>query len=200
MSMNILVAGATGTTGLQLVKDLVDQGHAPTALVRESSDTSDLPEGVSLRQGDLTDLQSGVCNGMDAVIFAAGSGGSTGPEMTDKVDRDGAKRLVDLAVEAGVSRFVMLSSVGADQSEPEGDLAHYLKAKHEADEHLKASGLTYAILRPVALTNDGRSADVILGDDVDKTAKASRADVAHLLAQAATTGRFDGQALDMQSA
>ncbi|AKH99986.1 NADH(P)-binding [Hoeflea sp. IMCC20628] len=200
MSMNILVAGATGTTGLQLVQDLVDQGHTPTALVRESSDTSDLPKGVSLRHGDLTDLQSGVCDGMDAVIFAAGSGGSTGPDMTDKVDRDGAKRLVDLAVEAGVSRFVMLSSVGADQSNPEGDLAHYLKAKHEADEHLKASGLTYAILRPVALTDDGRSTDVILGDDVDKTAKASRADVAHVLAQAATTGRYDGKALNMQSA
>ena len=200
MSMNILVAGATGTTGLQLVQDLIDQGYTPTALVRESSDTSYLPKGVSLRQGDLTDLQSGVCDGMDAVIFAAGSGGSTGPEMTDKVDRDGAKRLVDLAVEAGVSRFVMLSSVGADQSNPEGKLAHYLKAKHDADEHLKASGLTYAILRPVALTNDGRSENVILGDDVDKSAKASRADVAHVLAEAATTGRFDGKALNMQSA
>lgn len=200
MSMNILVAGATGKTGVQLVKDLLDQGHKPTALVRESSDTSDLPDGVNLRQGDLTDLKSGVCDGMDVVVFAAGSGGSTGPEMTDKVDRDGAKRLVDLAREAGVSRFVMLSSVGADQSDPEGDLARYLKAKHEADEHLKASGLTCAILRPVALTNDGRSDSVVLGGDVDKSAKASRADVAHLLAEAATTGRLDGQALNMQSA
>jgi len=200
MSMNILVAGATGTTGLQLVQDLVDQGYTPTALVRESSDTSELPKGVNLRHGDLTELQSGVCDGMDAVIFAAGSGGSTGPEMTDKVDRDGAKRLVDLAVESGVSRFVMLSSVGAGQSNPEGDLAHYLKAKHEADEHLKASGLTYAILRPVALTNDGHSDAVILGEKVDKRANASRADVAHLLAEAVTTGRFDGMALNMQSA
>ncbi|HSG88064.1 MAG TPA: SDR family oxidoreductase [Pseudomonadales bacterium] len=200
MSMKILVAGATGKTGLQLVRYLLDQGHMPTALVRESSDTSDLPKGASLRQGDLTDLQSGICHGMDAVIFAAGSGAGTGPEMTDKVDRDGARRLVDLAREAGVTRFVLLSSIGADQSEPDGDLAHYLKAKHDADEHLKASGLTWAILRPVALTNDGRSDDVILGADVDRSATASRADVAWLLAEAATTGRFDGSALDMQSA
>ncbi|WP_339765550.1 SDR family oxidoreductase [uncultured Hoeflea sp.] len=200
MSMNILVAGATGKTGRKLVQDILDLGHKPTALVRESSDTSSLPAGVELRNGDLTDLQEDVCEGMDAVVFAAGSGGSTGPDMTDKVDRDGAKRLVDLACEAGVTRFVMLSSVGADQSNPEGDLAHYLKAKHEADEHLKASGLTYAILRPVALTNDGRSDKVLLGDDVDKSAKAHRADVAHLLAEAATKGRFDGMALDMQSA
>ncbi|MEM5473564.1 SDR family oxidoreductase [Hoeflea sp. AS60] len=200
MSMNILVAGATGKTGQHLVQDLVDQGHNLTALVRETSDTRAFPQGVNLRNGDLTDLQPGVCDGMDAVIFAAGSGGSTGPEMTDKVDRDGAKRLVDLAGEAGVSRFVMLSSVGADQSNPEGDLAHYLKAKHDADEHLKASGLTYAILRPVALTDDGRSDSVILGEKVDKGGQASRADVAQLLAEAATTGRFDGMALEMQSA
>lgn len=200
MTMKILVAGATGKTGRHLIQDLVDQGHAPTALVRESSDTSDLPEGVSLRHGDLTDLKSGVCEGMDAVIFAAGSGGATGPEMTDKVDRDGAQHLVDLARKAGVDRFVMLSTIGAEQSAPEGKLARYLKAKHAADEHLKRSGLTYAILRPVALSDDARGNDVILGEDVDRKAKAARADVAHILAEAATTGRFDGQALDMQSA
>ena len=199
MSMNILIAGATGKTGLHLVHELLDKGHKPTALVREGSDTSKLPDGVSLRAGDLTDLPSDVCEGMDAVIFAAGSGGSTGPEMTDKVDRDGAKRLVDIGKDAGVSRFVMLSSVGADQENPEGKLAHYLKAKHEADEHLKASGLKYAILRPVALTNEGRSASVILGQDVDKSAKASRTDVACLLAEAVITGCYDGMAVNMQS-
>ncbi|WP_019956062.1 SDR family oxidoreductase [Yoonia vestfoldensis] len=200
MTMNILVAGATGKTGLHLVQELVDQGHNPTALVRASSDTTALPEGVEHRQGDLTDLQDGVCDGMQAVIFAAGSGGATGPEMTDKVDREGAKRLIDLARDAGVDRFVMLSSVGADQSGPTGEMAHYLRAKHAADEHLKASGLTFSILRPVALTDDGRGADVILGDKVDKSATAARADVAHVLAEAATTGRYDGMAQDMQSA
>lgn len=200
MSMTILVAGATGKTGQHLVQYLLDQGHKPTALVRESSDTSALPQGVDLRHGDLADLQTGVCDGMDAVIFAAGSGGATGPEMTKKVDRDGAKRLIDLANESGVKRFVMLSSIGADQSNPTGDIAPYLNAKHEADEHLKGSGMTYSILRPVALTDDGGSGDVILGEDVDKSAKASRADVAQVLAEAATTGRYDGMAQNMQSA
>ncbi|MCF7701103.1 SDR family oxidoreductase [Loktanella sp. M215] len=198
--MNILIAGATGKTGQLLTQDLLDQGHKVTALVRESSDTSTLPEGTHLRHGDLTDLPPGVCDGTDVVIFAAGSGGSTGPEMTDKVDRNGAMRLIDLAKEAGVDRFVMLSSIGADQSDPSGDLAHYLKAKHDADAHLKASGLNYAILRPVSLTDDGRSQDVILGDQVDPSAQASRADVAAVLAEAATTGTHDGHALNMQSA
>lgn len=200
MSMNILVAGATGKTGQHLVRLLIDQGHKPTALVRKSSDTRSLPQGIDLRQGDLTALETGICDGMDVVIFAAGSGATTGPEMTKKVDRDGAKRLIDLALESGVKRFVMLSSIGADQSNPTGDMAPYLNAKHEADEYLKASGVTYSILRPVALTNIGRGTDVILGEDVDKSAKASRADVAHVLVEAATTGCYDGMAQDMQSA
>ena len=96
--MNILVAGATGQTGLRLIQALKTKGHSPIALVRDSSDTGQLPSEVQIRRGDLTDLRDGICEGCEAVIFAAGSGSSTGPEMTDKVDRDGARRLVDLAV------------------------------------------------------------------------------------------------------
>lgn len=199
MTKTILLAGATGKTGRLLAQDLVDQGHSVTALVRDSSDTSVLPEAVTLKQADLTDLPPDTCKGADVVIFAAGSGGSTGPEMTEKVDREGASRLIDLARDAKVERFVMLSSIGADQSDPSGDLAHYLKAKHDADAHLKSSGLTYAILRPVALTDSGRSGNIRLGDDVDTAAEASRADVAYVLAEA-VTGKYDGRALNMQSA
>ncbi len=199
MAKTILIAGATGQTGRLLTKDLLNRGHAVIALVRDGSDVSVLPDAVTLRQADLTDLQPGVCEGADVVIFAAGSGSKTGPEMTEKVDRQGAMRLVDLAKDAGVERFVMLSAIGADQSDPSGDIAHYIKAKHDADEHLKASGLTYAILRPVRLTNHGRSADIVLGDDVEPKATVSRSDVAHLLADAATTGEHDGKALDMQA-
>lgn len=200
MTLNILVAGSTGTTGSQLVAEIENRGHTPVALLRETSDTSVLPAGVQTRVADLTDLQDDVCAGADVVVFAAGSGAGTGPDMTDKVDRDGAKRLVDIAAKSGVKRFVMLSSVGADNAHPTGDLAHYLKAKHAADAHLKASGLTYSILRPVALTDDGRSNSIKLGSAVDKSAKASRADVAYVLADAAVTGAYDGKAQDMQSA
>ena len=197
--MDILIAGATGKTGLRLVEQLKAKGHAPIALVRESSDTGALPDDVALRRGDLTNLESGVCDGCDAVIFAAGSGGSTGPEMTDKVDRDGAKRLIDLAADAGVSRFVMLSSVGADDPDPDSELAHYLQAKHEADEHLKASGLSYAIVRPVSLTDDDGSRDMRFGNEADVKGKAARGDVAAVLADAVEDDEWTGKALVMQS-
>ena len=74
--MNVLVAGATGKTGIRLVSELTARGHHPIALVRESSDTSVLPSHVELRQDDLTQLKDDVCDGCDAVVFAAGSGGS----------------------------------------------------------------------------------------------------------------------------
>ncbi|MCF7748074.1 NAD(P)H-binding protein [Sulfitobacter sp. M39] len=198
--MNILVAGATGKTGIRVTEQLRKQGHTPIALVRDSSDTSALASDVVLRNGDLTNLTADACEGCDAVIFAAGSGGSTGPEMTDKVDRDGAKDLVDIAAKAGISRFVMLSSVGADNPDPDSELAHYLQAKHDADVHLQNSGLEYAILRPVALTDDAGNRNIIFGDKVDVKAEAARGDVAAALVDAVADPEWANQALRMQSA
>ena len=76
--MNILIAGATGNTGARLAQQLEDGGHHVIAMHRDSSDTSVLPDSVQLRQADLTDLSADVCDGADAVVFAAGSGGDTG--------------------------------------------------------------------------------------------------------------------------
>ena len=190
--MKILVAGATGNTGARLVNELADRGHEPVALVRQSSDTSKLPGKAKQRRGDLTDLQDDVTDGCEVVIFAAGSGGDTSAEMTDKVDRDGAIKLIDIAEKSDVRRFVMLSSVGADDPDPDSELAHYLEAKHAADEHLKKSSLEYAILRPVSLTDDGPTGSVQLGDNVDPKGKAARGDVAVLLADAAEQDEWTG--------
>ena len=198
--MKILVAGATGNTGTRLVAELCQRGHEPVALVRETSNTGKLPDGTELRVGDLTDLKDDVTKGCEVVIFAAGSGGDTSTEMTDKVDRDGAIRLIDIAQQTGVRRFVMLSSVGTENPDPKSELAHYLQAKHDADEHLKHSKLEYAILRPVALTDDGPTGSVILGDDVDPKGKAARGDVAVLLADAAQEDDWAGAVRRMETA
>ncbi len=197
--MKVLVAGATGKTGLRLVKALQANEHAPIAMVRESSDTASLGSGVAIRKADLTDLPNDICDGCDAVVFAAGAGGAGGAEMTDKVDRDGAKRLIDLAAEADVTRFVMLSSAGAEKPDLDSDLAHYLQAKHEADEHLKASGLSYAILRPVSLTDEGGSRNIRFGDAVDLNGEAARGDVAAVLANAVDALDWDRDVRLMQS-
>lgn len=197
--MNILVAGSTGNTGLRLTRQLVEAGHNPIAMHRSSSDTSRLPADVAKREADLTQLGDDVCDGADVVVFAAGSGGDTSEEMTDKVDRDGAKKLIDIAASSGVNHFVMLSSVGAGGPDPDSDLADYLQAKHDADEHLKASGLSYTIVRPVALTDDEGKRNIRLGDDADPSGKAARGDVAAILARAATDSSLAGKVFLMES-
>jgi uncharacterized protein YbjT (DUF2867 family) len=199
MTIKVLVAGATGKTGRLLISELKDRGAEPIALVRKGSDTSVLPEGTAQREGDLTKLRAGVCDDVDVVVFAAGSGANTGPEMTEKVDRKGAQHLIDLARTANVDRFVMLSSVGADNPPEDTEMTHYLKAKQAADQHLINSGLTYSILRPVALTDDPKTNAVNLGDSVDQQGQARRGDVAAVLAEAAVTGRHDGKVQEMQT-
>jgi nucleoside-diphosphate-sugar epimerase len=80
MTKTILVAGATGKTGRHLVRTLLDQARARSRLSAKAPTQARCPKASPLRQGDLTDLQQGVCEGVDVVVFAAGSGGSTGPE------------------------------------------------------------------------------------------------------------------------
>lgn len=94
------------------------------------------------------------------------------------------KDLIDIASRKGAQHFVMLSSVGAGDPDPDSELAHYLQAKHEADEHLLQSGLNYTIVRPVALTDDDGARNLRLGEEVDPQGKAARGDVAAVLARA----------------
>jgi uncharacterized protein YbjT (DUF2867 family) len=77
--------------------------------------------------------------------------------------------------------------------DPDSEMGHYLKAKHDADEHLKASGLAYAIGRPVALTDNDWSGDMFFGDDVDPQAKAAWGDVAKVLADAVDNDAWLGR-------
>ncbi|MFJ7510483.1 SDR family oxidoreductase [Peribacillus simplex] len=137
----------------------------------------------------LSDLEGNVdkaVDNMEAIIFAAGSGPKTGPDKTTAVDKNGAIRLIDAAKKKGIERFVMLSSVGTDNPElAQEGMRHYLEAKHDADEHLKASGLTYTIVRPVALTNEQGIGKIFADEKVDHINK-SIPDVAAVLAQSVT--------------
>ncbi|WP_260320838.1 SDR family oxidoreductase [Peribacillus simplex] len=139
----------------------------------------------------LADIEGNVdkaVDNMEAIIFAAGSGPKTGPDKTTAVDKNGAIKLVDAAKKKWIERFVMLSSVGSDNpDQAQEGMRHYLEAKHDVDEYLKASGLTYTIVRPVALTNEQATGKIFADDKVDPTNKSiPRADVAAVLAQSVT--------------
>jgi len=183
--MKVLVVGANGHTGRLLVEYLANNSdHHPYAMVRNENQEKDLMEigAVEVVVADLEEDIGRVTNGMDAIIFAAGSGSKTGPEKTIAVDQEGAIKLIDAAKSSGVQHFVMLSSIGAD--DPQGPIEHYLKAKKIADDHLQNSGLTYTIVRPGRLTHDRATGKVELAEKIELMDERSipRSDVAHVLA------------------
>ncbi len=179
---NILVAGANGTTGKKIVQLLKSsQYFNPIAMVRKPEQVEQFKsENVSTVLGDLTEDITHTVENIDKVIFAAGSGGKNVVE----VDQEGAKRLIAISKMANVNKFVMLSSMGADNPEEAEDLQDYLKAKQNADEHLVNSGLNYVIVRPGTLNNSEGKGKIELKQKLNKRGDISRADVAQTLVRA----------------
>ena len=176
----ILIAGAHGTTGKKIVNLLKEsQYFNPIAMVRKEEQKNFFEsQGVDTVMGDLEEDVSHVFNTpIDKVLFAAGSGG----KKVVEVDQEGAKRLVDASKQHNIKKFVMLSSMGADNPSEAEDLQDYLKAKHNADEYLKGSGLNYAIVRPGSLTDNELTNKIELAEKLNKRGEISRNDVAQTL-------------------
>ncbi|EON93631.1 NAD-dependent epimerase/dehydratase [Marinobacter lipolyticus SM19] len=182
--MHVFIAGANGQIGQHLLREMADSGHEARALIRHPGQGPELQQlgATETVLGDLEHDCSEAMRGCDAVIFTAGSGPHTGPDKTIDVDQDGAIRLVDTARAMGIKRFIMVSSMRAEEPEkgPE-KIRHYLWAKHNADEHLKNSGLNYTIVRPGRLTDDDGSGRVAVSARLEEFGMIPRQDVARVL-------------------
>ena len=182
--MNVLVIGANGNIGKMTCNILADQEHSIKAMVRKEEQQDHFQhENITAVLGDLEDDFDHVYEGIEAVIFTAGSGGHTGPEKTDAVDYEGAVKSIQLAQKHKVKQFILVSSVGADTPEkgPEG-LQHYLEAKGKADQELINSTLNYTILRPGALTDEDGMGMIQAKEKLNERGSIPRADVARTLA------------------
>ncbi|MBA2441201.1 MAG: SDR family oxidoreductase [Rubrobacter sp.] len=178
--MKVLVAGANGKTGRQIVRLLAERGHEVRSMVR---DEAQVPGQRDLgAEPVLADLEGEVrhtAEGCDAVIFAAGGGPGSGAAKKETVDRGGAEKLVEAAEAHGVRRYLMLSSQGV-QAPEEGPekMQPYLSAKARADERLLQSSLDYTIIRPGSLTNDPGTGHVTVNTELGERGEVSREDVA----------------------
>ncbi len=152
----VLIIGATGQIGKQATAKLLDVGHHVVAPIRSPEKLSDIQhENLKVVKQDLEDDFSHHFNHIDAVIFTAGSGAQTGADKTLLIDLWAARNTVNYAKAANVQKFVMVSSIGAeDPDNIDSPIKPYLVAKHMADEHLINSGLHYIILRPGTLLNE----------------------------------------------
>lgn len=189
----VLVAGATGTTGKKIVQILKESNiYQPIAMIRKENQKNQFEtKGVETVTGDLTKDVSHTTKGIDKVVFAAGSGGTN----VVAVDQEGAKKLVDASKKERVKKFVMLSSMGADN--PQGELKEYLQAKHNADQYLDSSGVTFSIVRPGSLTNQEGTGKIKLEQKLDEQGKIPRWDVARTLVKSLDTKVAKNQAFEI---
>ena len=143
----ILVVGATGRLGGMIARRLLDQKKTVRVLVRPSSDYRALVnQGAEPVEGDLKDRASldRACKGVETLITTANSAARGGEDNPDTVDDQGNRNLIDAAKAAGVKQFIFISALGADPSSP----IPLMAGKGKAEQHLRASGLTYTIFEP----------------------------------------------------
>lgn len=159
--LTVLVAGATGGTGKEVVKQLVDLGVPVRALVRDAAKArQELPpsDSVEIVTGDVFqyDTVERAMAGCNAVVCATGNRPSPlDPAGPFNVDYQGTQNLIGAASNAGCEAFVLVSSIGADELFFPLNLFYgVLFWKKRAEEKLQRSGLRYTVVRPGGLKNE----------------------------------------------
>ncbi|GAA0297709.1 uncharacterized protein YbjT (DUF2867 family) [Gracilibacillus halotolerans] len=181
--MKVLVIGANGQIG-QILIDQLQQSeyYEPIAMIRNVEQQSKFEEkGVQTVVGDLEgsvkDLEMAM-QGVDAIVFTAGSGGKTGPDKTLLVDLDGASKTIEAAENLAVKRYIMVSAIQAHNRENWSEqIKPYFVAKHHADRILANSTLDFTIVRPGILVNETATGKIKIAENLERST-ITRADVA----------------------
>jgi uncharacterized protein YbjT (DUF2867 family) len=204
--MRIAIAGGHGQVARLLSRALAARGDVPVALVRRLEHVEDVqadgaePVVLDLERANARDVAEAV-SGADAVVFAAGAGPGSGVERKDTVDRAAAGLLADGAEQAGVRRYVLISSMGVDDEPPagtDGVFAAYLRAKAASEQDLRDRDLDWTVVRPGHLTDDEATGTVRLDVSVPGGA-VPRADVAAVLAAVLHEPETAGLVLELTS-
>jgi putative NADH-flavin reductase len=189
--MKLLVFGATGSVGRQLVRQALDQGHAVTAFTRDPAKIDIRHDNLTIIQGDAMDPQAveQAVRDQDVVLCALGAGSK------GKVRAEGTKNIVCAMEKAGIKRFICQSTLGVGDSWDNLNflwkyimfkgLLRQAYADHvEQEDCVKHSHLDWTIVRPGAFTDGPRTGSYrhgFPGSDNTTKLKISRADVADFL-------------------
>ncbi|MGB3634650.1 MAG: SDR family oxidoreductase [Rubrobacteraceae bacterium] len=204
--MKVLVAGANGQTARQLVRMLVENGHEVRGLIRKEDQMQNVesdgaePVLADLEQDNADGKIGEVVVGCDAVIFAAGAGPGSGNERKETMDRDGAIKLIEAAEKHGARRYLMLSTMGADDPESRDEkMQPYMRAKGEADARLRNSTLDYTIIRPGRLTDDAGTGTIVAAESLGQYGEITREDVARAFAATLEAENTHGKTIEILS-
>jgi len=200
--MNILIFGASGATGHELVNQALAQGHHVTAFVRNPSKLKIENDKLKVIQGDVVNypLVESAVKGQDAVLSALGAASAF---KYDQSVVDGANNIIKAMETNDVDRLIYMSFVGVKESRnTAGFVIKYIAPKllsteitgHEAREKMiKESQLKWTIVRAPTLTNGKHKGQFRSGEDIISkgfTVMISRADVADCMLKQLTDHNF----------
>lgn len=199
--MNLIVFGSTGSVGMYIVKQALQEGHQVTAFTRSPEKLATLQQPLlKIFKGDLADEQAvhtAVTN-QDAVLCAIGDGSKGGIRSL------GTKHIIDAMEKVGTRRLICETTLGLGDSK--GNLNFFWKyimfglllkkafKDHQLqEEYLFKSNLDYTIVRPAAFTDGERTNNFKVGFSGNATGlslKIARADVASFMLEQVATNQY----------
>jgi putative NADH-flavin reductase len=190
----VLIVGATGGTGRQLVTQALERGYEVTALVRDPSKLQVVHPRLTVIQGDVLDAGSveAAVRGQEAVLSALGHKRYFYPT---RILSEGTRNILRSMETHGVARLICETSLGIGDSAWRMGLYYtlfvipvilpfYFWDKTRQERLIAASGVEWVIVRPGVLTNGGKQGRVRHGRHVGSfllTVRISRADVADFM-------------------
>ena len=207
--MNIAVFGATGKTGLEIVKQALEGGHNVTAFVRDPARLAIENKKLSIVTGDVFDEASvaEAIKGQEATICALGAGSDL---KKTTVRANGTVNIIKGMKKNNVKRLLVVTAMGVGDSWNTLSLVNkfffavLLKSSredHEAQETaVKECGLDWTIIRPSGLVDTPRTGVYDAGENIPaKTSKIARADVADLIIKELEGNTNIGKALTISN-
>ena len=153
--MRIALTGATGFVGRYLVDHFLRRDHDVRALVREPARQGWLGDrGVEMVAGDLEQAAAlrALVDGADAVVHLVGIINEIGRQTYERVHVQGTAHVLGAARAAGVRRVVHMSALGA---RPDAAATPYHRTQFAAEELVRSSGISHAVMRPSLIAAPG---------------------------------------------
>jgi putative NADH-flavin reductase len=210
----VLVLGASGPLGRQVVEQAIARGHAVTAFMRDPAGY-EAPNGVSVVQGDVLDAASlaQALPGQDAVVWAVGGpntkeGRAAVPDTCER----GTRHLIEAMKSAGVRRLVAVSVWGVGDSRDRAPLPIRLivfdrvirdeiEDKTRQEELLRASDLDWTIVRPPRLNDKPATGTFRQAEELKFKARSelSRSDLAAFMVEELGRGDYVRKSVEISS-
>jgi putative NADH-flavin reductase len=191
--MKLVIFGATGTVGRQVVEQALEQGHTVTAFARNLTKLDIQHPHLGFAQGDVMDASAveQAIRGQDAVVCVLGAG----KQLKSTIRSEGTRQIIQAMEKVGIRRLICLSTLGTGDSWSNldfywkyimfGFILRQVFADHERQEALvRNSNLDWTIVRPGALTDGpltGQYRHSFPSSDRNIALQVSRADVADFI-------------------